>query len=1043
MHRNQLFIGLIAAALIGVAAYFAFFDNSPRDTTTPVNESAAAGTETESDRNDRKLAEANITTGPAEAKAERSEAKIDKSVSVSENAASPEIRGKVVTSESNQAVGGAKIWLEEAGWGRVFFGRDAKNEPAPSAIAGSDGQFKITNPPNGRELRLRIEAPGRVRLRTDVPPVGPKEKRAVGDLTLSIAGQAEGRVTDAAGSPIAKAAVMARRAPNANETIFGFRPPLELETETDASGRYKFDGLPPGQNVQFSAIAENYIPGTTDAFEVKVGSPKQVADLALKIGKEVTGRVLDREGKAVANAIIDVWRSVPSSDFFLDGRGFTNFRTDAEGNFKIAGLDDRTITMNVVAEGKGTATKRNISPGTRDLMIQLEDLGIIRGRVVPAPGTDEKAIAPALASLQINARNSDRPGFFVMSGGGEARQSRILANGEFEITGLDKGKYRVEVSGDLIAPAISQAVEVAPERAVENLQIAVTTGQTVLVKVTKAGTDEPIEDANVRLAEKRKNDTDFPIPGFGGDEDDEEESPIVAIPPSGGRARRSVSVSATATTAAAPAGRFSGGRARPPISRMMGEAGDDNQPEAVRRTVKTDANGIAKFTGLPNATFDISARKTDLAPSMPVELSLESAAAAAPVEQKLTLSEGGSLIGRAARPNGEAAVGQTVELTGPHPLNKLKKANVDDKGNYLFEHLRPGEYRIKLKKRESNDGNMRFIMRTETDDPSALGVPVLIKELKETIFHLEAPMLATVQGVVTQAGEPVAGVKVSIKPVEGGMPEMPDFGGGGFGDFGGSGAMSATTDANGKYKIENVETGKYRVSAKKTSSVKALSRSLTIGSEKETVDLQLPRGVIEGRVFKAEGHAAVGNATVQVIEDSGAVQEDRVMTMAFSASGGGGEIITSDGRSSVKTDAEGRFKIEDLPPGKYKIKASAANLRDGKTETLTLETDARIADVEVLLEKAATLRGRVTGAGGAAKANTLVSLAKKGGSSSPPKITMTDENGVYKFTSLDPGEYNVTAQALGGSIEFGTDSPKAQTITLEAGVETTKDLTVD
>jgi hypothetical protein len=225
--------------------------------------------------------------------------------------------------------------------------------------------------------------------------------------------------------------------------------------------------------------------------------------------------------------------------------------------------------------------------------------------------------------------------------------------------------------------------------------------------------------------------------------------------------------------------------------------------------------------------------------------------------------------------------------------------------------------------------------------------------------------------------------------------------------------------------------------------VKASTRIVKLSSEKETVDVQLPRGVIEGRVFRSEGHAPLANATLQAIEGGGGGTRE-VMAIGISmssASGGGGEVMTFDGRGSVRSDAEGRFKIEDLPAGKYKIKATFAGLRDATTEVLTLDEDGRVSDVEVVLEKAATVRGRVTGPGGAARGGALVSLAKKGGGQ--PKLTVADENGAYKFTSLDPGDYFLSAQQMGGPITLGADENKGVSVQLEAGTETTKDLQLD
>jgi hypothetical protein len=98
------------------------------------------------------------------------------------------------------------------------------------------------------------------------------------------------------------------------------------------------------------------------------------------------------------------------------------------------------------------------------------------------------------------------------------------------------------------------------------------------------------------------------------------------------------------------------------------------------------------------------------------------------------------------------------------------------------------------------------------------------------------------------------------------------------------------------------------------------------------------------------------------------------------------------------------------------------------------------------MEKAAILTGRVTGPGGAAKAGamvTLTSLTKSG--PGRPELKMTDSEGRYRFDSLDPGEYRVNAQGLGegGVMRIESGGSKGIAVTLQGGVETTKDIQLD
>ncbi|HKE01039.1 MAG TPA: carboxypeptidase-like regulatory domain-containing protein, partial [Planctomycetota bacterium] len=282
------------------------------------------------------------------------------------------------------------------------------------------------------------------------------------------------------------------------------------------------------------------------------------------------------------------------------------------------------------------------------------------------------------------------------------------------------------------------------------------------------------------------------------------------------------------------------------------------------------------------------------------------------------------------------------------------------------------------------------------------------------------------------AGAPVAGAHVtaelaSSQAVAMGLPGM-------------DGGKSAVTGPDGRFRIDDLEAGRWRVRASRGSALKRTEREVELRGGEEKIEIVLPRGAIEGRVVRADDHQPVANASVSLVDaDRGGPQRQMIMVAVTSDSDGSGpEIVTGDGMARTKTDADGKFRIDDLPAGKYRVKGTAAGLREGTSADISLGDDALVNGVELALEKAASLVGRVTSPSGGARPQTVVRAVPKDGPNGPPKIAVTDAEGRYRFTSLDPGEYRLFT-----GLNFGAAASAGQLVTLEAGKEATKDLVVE
>jgi uncharacterized protein (DUF2141 family) len=129
------------------------------------------------------------------------------------------------------------------------------------------------------------------------------------------------------------------------------------------------------------------------------------------------------------------------------------------------------------------------------------------------------------------------------------------------------------------------------------------------------------------------------------------------------------------------------------------------------------------------------------------------------------------------------------------------------------------------------------------------------------------------------------------------------------------------------------------------------------------------------------------------------------------------ELVRGSDTFMALTDVHGQFTISDLAPGQYRITA----VHDGfirKLTTVTVMAGQQLPGVQIGLDEAPTLIGRIRDEYNVPVSNILVELMKpifgpRGDRTVLSVVSaLTDDHGEFHLCWLDPGDYYVRASSL-------------------------------
>jgi protocatechuate 3,4-dioxygenase beta subunit len=376
--------------------------------------------------------------------------------------------------------------------------------PLARAKTDADGFFNFGTLDSGR-YRLQARSGGYATDYEDDVLVRSDRDATVLTLVLGRGADIRGTVKDDQGKPVANALVRAMRDEGRRFNAAGFVQ--REEAVTDAEGRYTIDTLTPGTDYRFGVIAAGYpTMWQIDSVTAEAGLQR---DFTLPRGARIQGVVREKgTGKPVEGAEI-----VVMAGQMMGGRGgrgggrgdggegapatmgTQGAKSDAQGRYELDPVQSGPVmTLSVKARGytaaaasmfTGNALPDLVAGETLEHDIELERGGRIIGRITEAEG-GEPIVG---AAVEVTGNMA------MMWTGSPAATTDL--EGRYELVGLLPGEYRVEVRADGFAEATSTDTVTISEQGNEGEINMALSGAGRLVGIVLDAKGDPVAGAKV------------------------------------------------------------------------------------------------------------------------------------------------------------------------------------------------------------------------------------------------------------------------------------------------------------------------------------------------------------------------------------------------------------------------------------------------------------------------------------------------------------------------------------------------------------------
>ncbi len=891
--------------------------------------------------------------------------------------------------------------LETAG-----FERDADWPRVGVATTDAEGRFRIEDLPDGN-VELRVRASGYVRQ---------KQRVDVGSTDVAIdmhKGALLEGVVVSGGQPIAGASVRTKTA----------------TLTTDGTGGFRLDGArTPRESLLVSApgfvTAGVSVPLTLNADgQASSGqSTNELVTVELERAAIIRGVVLSNDGAPLAGATVRVTKG--SSGFnpmaFMELAQRNNVKpprvsveTDANGMFEIDGIPGGTVKLAAEMAGFLTEVTDSLTvtagESTVGVELRLTRESTVTGRVI---GPDGAPVANATVKVALDKPKGMGAMIAGMFGGSWARGT-TADDGTYTVGGLRSGERKVRVETKLYLHA--EATAVVPDEASVAQDFTLRPGYTVLGRVLSP-TGDPVGGARVGVKWATAKSTGNPMAammgGMSGPDarvtaDDEgrfeftglQDGPYDLTASSDAHLDGTldeVVAGATEITvqlraAASIAGRVVDVDGNPVPGAWVHRKGGPKKKGAnpfmamlsQGPKVLTDADGNFVLPKLEPGRYQLFSRRESYAESETQKIELAEGEKVKDVELMLRVGEtisgtvvtrgdGGAVEGALVYVTPGAALNfnpmDAVDMDPRAPANSIS-TKTDAQGGFTLKGLTPGNVTIEVRHSDFAPASLARIAVPGTDVVIEIGTG------------------GVVEGVVTdKSGNAQSGTSIILS--------------GGAMGFGRT--KTASTDANGFYRMERVVPGSYNI--------------MKMGGDAMFgMDGMAPIVVREGETTVKDFRAKAGGGSGV---RGGVMRDGKPLEGAMVVLSGG-----SVGMKMASSAADGSFTFEDVPAGTYTVSVQADLMGGGtSTQEIVIDEDGNSSDVQLELTSL-SLEGRVidgeTG-DGVGFAQVVLFDPAGGAMTSIEEImrnqrgqAMTDEKGRFTITGVAKGTFSMRVSADG------------------------------
>jgi protocatechuate 3,4-dioxygenase beta subunit len=217
-------------------------------------------------------------------------------------------------------------------------------------ITNADGRYVIDGAAPGADRFVMARMAGYVDARSEKVTIESGKTHTVPDIEMRRGTKLTLTITAPGGAPLEDARVEVSAPPSGGgvywdvmERVSGF-----ADVRTRAGGRATIEALPTG-TVTITASHADHV-GARRTMEVAAAQEAIEARIALREAVTLRGRVLDAEGEAVAGASVQT-ATPDGSEADEDWIPTVSATTDKAGRFQLEGLPDRSLSLEVNAEG--------------------------------------------------------------------------------------------------------------------------------------------------------------------------------------------------------------------------------------------------------------------------------------------------------------------------------------------------------------------------------------------------------------------------------------------------------------------------------------------------------------------------------------------------------------------------------------------------------------------------------------------------------------------------------------------------------------------